>query len=102
MDDQNKNLILATALSFLVILVWFLLFPPAEQAPTPRNAAAAVRQALDPGEPAPPCPPVTADATPRPAAPRRSPSPRTCRASRSRRRGCPGSISLRGGRIDDL
>ncbi len=33
MDDQNKNLILATALSFLVILVWFLLFPPPEQAP---------------------------------------------------------------------
>ncbi len=35
MDDQNKNLILATALSFLVILVWFVLFPPPEQAPTP-------------------------------------------------------------------
>ncbi|WP_299680500.1 membrane protein insertase YidC [uncultured Roseobacter sp.] len=30
MDDQNKNLILATALSFLVILVWFILFPPPE------------------------------------------------------------------------
>lgn len=30
MDNQNKNLILATALSFLVILVWFLLFPPPE------------------------------------------------------------------------
>lgn len=30
MDDQNKNLILATALSFLVILVWFVLFPPPE------------------------------------------------------------------------
>ncbi|MBT0955800.1 membrane protein insertase YidC [Alphaproteobacteria bacterium KMM 3653] len=28
MDDQNKNLILATALSFLVILAWFLIFPP--------------------------------------------------------------------------
>ena len=28
MDDQNKNLILATALSFLVILVWFTLFAP--------------------------------------------------------------------------
>jgi len=28
MDDQNKNLILATVLSVLVILVWFLLFPP--------------------------------------------------------------------------
>ena len=30
MDDQNRNLILATALSFAVILVWFLLFPPPE------------------------------------------------------------------------
>ncbi|MDB4122429.1 membrane protein insertase YidC, partial [Octadecabacter sp.] len=30
MDDQNKNLILATALSFIVILVWFVLFPPPE------------------------------------------------------------------------
>lgn len=35
MEDQNKNLILATALSFLVILVWFLLFPPEDQAPNP-------------------------------------------------------------------
>ncbi len=34
MDDQNKNLIIATALSFLVILVWFLLFPPPEQPET--------------------------------------------------------------------
>jgi YidC/Oxa1 family membrane protein insertase len=37
MDDQNKNLILATALSFIVILTWFVLFPPpevAEEAPT--------------------------------------------------------------------
>ena len=30
MDDQNKNLILATALSFVVILIWFVLFPPPE------------------------------------------------------------------------
>ena len=28
MDDQNKNLILATVLSGLVILVWLVLFPP--------------------------------------------------------------------------
>ena len=34
MDEQNRNLILATALSFLVILVWFLLFPPEEPQPT--------------------------------------------------------------------
>ncbi|MBB3992738.1 YidC/Oxa1 family membrane protein insertase [Sulfitobacter undariae] len=30
MDDQNKNLIIATVLSFVVILVWFVLFPPPE------------------------------------------------------------------------
>jgi YidC/Oxa1 family membrane protein insertase len=30
MDDQNRNLILATALSMVVILVWFVLFPPPE------------------------------------------------------------------------
>lgn len=30
MDDQNKNLILATVLSFIVILVWFVVFPPPE------------------------------------------------------------------------
>ena len=38
MDDQNKNLLLATALSFVVILVWFFLFPPPEQAPSPDPA----------------------------------------------------------------
>ncbi len=28
MDDNNKNLLLATGLSFMVIFVWFILFPP--------------------------------------------------------------------------
>ncbi len=39
MDDQNKNLILATALSFVVILVWFVLFPPPEPEPVPETPA---------------------------------------------------------------
>ena len=30
MDDQNKNLILASVLSFIVIITWFILFPPPE------------------------------------------------------------------------
>ena len=30
MDGQNKNLIFATVLSFFVILTWFFLFPPEE------------------------------------------------------------------------
>ena len=39
MDDQNKNLLLATALSFVVILVWFLVFPPPEPVPAPETPA---------------------------------------------------------------
>ena len=30
MNDQNKNLILASVLSFIVIITWFILFPPPE------------------------------------------------------------------------
>jgi len=34
MDDQNRNLILASVLSFLVIVAWFLFFPPPEPVQT--------------------------------------------------------------------
>ena len=40
MDDQNKNLLLATALSMVVILVWFLLFPPPEPVKDPNAPVA--------------------------------------------------------------
>ncbi len=48
MDDQNKNLILATVLSFAVILVWFLLFPPPEAPVAPQGTA--VEQTATGGE----------------------------------------------------
>jgi len=102
MDDQNKNLILATALSFIVILVWFVLFPPPEPdvaldatppaASTPLDGTASV--------PSAPADSVTqpADATNTPEASAAADAPRiaieTPRLS--------GSISLLGGRIDDL
>jgi YidC/Oxa1 family membrane protein insertase len=35
MDDQNKNLILATVLSLIVIVVWLAVFPPPEPEPAP-------------------------------------------------------------------
>ena len=95
MDDQNKNLILATVLSFLVILAWFvggpMLFPqwfPAEQAATQANApttgtAPAAAEAPAPAEvvsePTPEAPRLTID-TPK----------------------LSGSLSLAGSRIDDL
>ncbi|MBL4767201.1 MAG: membrane protein insertase YidC [Rhodobacteraceae bacterium] len=35
MDDQNKNLILATVLSLIVIVVWLTVFPPPQPDPVP-------------------------------------------------------------------
>ncbi len=97
MDDQNKNLLLATVLSFVVILVWFVLFPPEERWWT-RTPPAAITQTQD-GALTPPATatPDTATATaeaaePLPEAPRLTvDTPELV-----------GSISLLGGRIDDL
>ena len=96
MDDQNKNLILATVLSFLVILGWFVagpmlfpqwfptepaveqtseLTPPVAEAPAADAAAVATEQA----QPLPEAPRLTID-TPK----------------------LSGSLSMIGGRIDDL
>ena len=100
MDDQSKNLILATALSFVVILVWFFLFP----APTPTERAAdpALRtEQAETGAQAP---------SPSGAAPELAATPTVSRAQalgetqrieiNTARLG--GSLSLKGGRIDDL
>ncbi|MEL6565211.1 MAG: membrane protein insertase YidC [Pseudomonadota bacterium] len=101
MDDQNKNLILATALSFLVILVWFVLFPPPEpdlppatdstDLTAPPTGEAAVPQAVD--APAAATPTTTADAS--------DPTEDAPRIAIETNR-LTGSISLLGGRIDDL
>ena len=97
MDDQNKNLILATALSFAVILVWFLLFPPPEPVEDP-NAAAVTAEATQPVATTPAATaaagatPTTAETSEQADAPRLAIE--TDRLS--------GSISLLGGRLDDL
>ncbi len=100
MDDQNKNLLLATALSFVVILVWFLVFPPPEPVPAPE--APATQQAAT-GQPVATAP-TSADpgataqgvpgATPEPVADTPRVKIETPRLT--------GSISLLGGRIDEL
>ncbi|MFN3825905.1 MAG: membrane protein insertase YidC [Pseudorhodobacter sp.] len=93
MDDQNKNLLLATALSFIVILVWFVLFPPPEPVVDP-NAGA-------PTATAPLTPPTvdTVDGTgPAPAA---DVAPQAVRVAIETGR-LSGSVSLSGGRLDDL
>jgi len=103
MDDQNKNLILATALSFLVILIWFVIFPPPEAEPplvqTPSDAAGSTNNtALTPNASVPAQAPgsVATEAETREAALEDAPriAIETPRLS--------GTISLVGGRIDDL
>ncbi|MBJ6372948.1 membrane protein insertase YidC [Sedimentitalea arenosa] len=102
MDDQNKNLILATALSFAVILVWFVLFPPPEPEPLPEP------QSQSQGET------TTADTLA--VAPSTAAAPAGTAAEQETRQDAladaprididtprlTGSISLLGGRIDDL
>ncbi|WP_424976258.1 membrane protein insertase YidC [Dinoroseobacter sp. S124A] len=101
MDDQNKNLILATALSFLVILVWFLVFPPEEPVSDP-NAPAQLSEQATGGDVA-----LTPPAAVTEAAPGAAPQAATASTSDAPRLpietpAVEGSISLLGGRIDDL
>jgi len=96
MDDQNKNLILATVLSVLVILVWFVISPP--QQPPPVSDVPAQNAQPVTAAPVPTVGTGTAAAPEPETADTISTAPRvkinTPRLS--------GSISLAGGRIDDL
>jgi YidC/Oxa1 family membrane protein insertase len=92
MDDQNKNLILATVLSFLVIMVWFVLFPPPEPVIDPNAPTGAISQGTTPPAAAETAAAVTGVPTPSAEAPRLTIDTPSLR----------GSISLLGARIDDL
>ena len=105
MDDQNKNLLLATALSMLVILVWFLLFPPPDPAQDPNAPVAADTDIIlspDGVATAPRAAPAAGD---KPVA--RDPAAANSDTTEAPRlpldtARLEGSISLTGGRIDDL
>lgn len=95
MDDQNKNLILATVLSLVVILGWFLIFPPEEQAPSPDlDEISTAAEGPSPASGDTALPGTTAAQ----AAPQEQEAPRIAVETPS----LTGSLSLRGGRIDDL
>ena len=95
MENQNKNLILATALSFLVITVWFFLFPPEQPAETATDATVTSEQ-TDVTAP-------VADASADAAAPvvTEAAMPATPRVPVDTPE-LTGSIALLGGRIDDI
>ena len=100
MDDQNKNLILATVLSFLVILVWFVLFPPEQQVVDPNAPAEITNSEGVPIAQADPVAGTSEAAIQSQAEPETqvSVAPRVAIETPS----LSGSISLAGGRLDDL
>ena len=111
MDDQNKNLILATALSFVVIMLWFVLFPPPEATDTadmtaPETAQQTGQQTSEQGGDVAVAPGAadtgtatdTASAAPAGEEPQQDDAPRIEIDTPE----LLGSISLRGGRIDQL
>ena len=101
MDDQNKNLIFATVLSFLVIVAWFVLFPPEQQAPQePPELSELSEQELselETGRVAPASPSATTENV-------EAPTPEEPDAERIaiETPALSGSISTLGGRIDQL
>ncbi|MEC7763324.1 MAG: membrane protein insertase YidC [Pseudomonadota bacterium] len=103
MENQNRNLLIATVLSFVVITAWMLLFPPAEpEAVQPEEVAETLAPGAVDGQDAATPPGANEAGTPAPAstgtAATLEDSPRipidTPKLS--------GSVSLVGGRIDDL
>jgi YidC/Oxa1 family membrane protein insertase len=101
MDDQNKNLILAVVLSGIVLLGWTILFPAPETVTDP-NATVTEVASTDAGQTtaiAPPATTGTAGTTSVPATASTSAEAPRIPIETPR---VIGSLSLVGGRIDDL
>jgi len=104
-DDENKNLLLAMALSGLVILGWFLIFPPEPPVETPptetvENAPAAVQGDVASAPAAGTT--ATAPAVAKSATETRAEALAKTDRVQIKTPRLDGSISLKGARIDDL
>ncbi len=97
MDDQNKNLILALALSMLVILAWSTFFPPPDVPPEELVQSAPDSQLDDDGEAVVPQTAGETEAATTPAEPVTD-APRVSVENSL----VVGTLSLAGGRIDEL
>ena len=96
MDDQNRNLILASVLSFLVIVAWFFFFPPPEPVQTsavePTDASTNQQTSALPGVE------KSASSATGQTVSTAEDAPRISIETQK----LVGTISLKGGRIDDL
>lgn len=96
MEDNNRNLILATVLSFLVILIWYTVFAPDPPAPSELEQTTSEQMAPPPlASPESSALPADLGDTPN------QPAQQIGRVEISSA-ALSGSISLAGGRIDDL
>ncbi len=100
MDDQNRNLILAMALSMGVLLIWFALFPPPVEDPNAIAQAPAGTEQADTLAPSA-VPGATGSATLTTGTVNAAEVAEAPRVAIETDR-LSGSISLRGGRIDEL
>ena len=100
MDNQNRNLILATVLSALVIFAWTYLFPPQPPAPIEDTTTAAQTAASDQVA----SPTLTTPAATETVAPVATAADAVADAPRIKidTPALTGSISLAGGRFYDL
>ncbi|MEO1537662.1 MAG: membrane protein insertase YidC [Pseudomonadota bacterium] len=94
MDDQNKNLILAMVLSSLVLIIWMVLFAPPPQSETGDLAGTATSDVTN----VPSAVDDTAQGSPEESVAATPEAPRIEIETPSLR----GSVSLAGGRIDQL
>ncbi len=107
MDDQNRNLLLAIVLSSLVMLAWMIFFPPPQPPLEDQLPPPAASSASAPAEGV-----ATPPGAPTPAGPAENPSPAVQDSASAALSTAPrigietpevtGSLSLLGGRIDDL
>ena len=99
MDDQNKNLILATVLSCVVLVVWLYIFPPSSQVENFSNNDNGTENTLNSGS--------NLESVSTPTIEISKEESRELALEKSERitietKRLSGSISLNGGRIDDL
>ncbi len=96
MDDQNRNLILASVLSFLVIVAWFFFFPPPE--PVQTSAVEATDASTNQQTSALPGVEKSASSATGQTVSTAEDAPRISIETQK----LMGTMSLKGGRIDDL
>jgi len=102
MQDDNRNLILAMGLSLAVLLGWTILFPPAEQTPLTAEQQAVQQEILGDVTDGAPAGSLGVPGIDAPIAENREAALTSAQRVTIQTPSLSGSLSLTGGRIDDL